>query len=220
MADPTISLVTVSDMTRWLSTVGLTTIDANQDALDKAIAEVQSYCGRTFVYSPADAGKDEARTFLGNDEPSLVIDDLLEIASVSVSDGGGTLAEDSYRLEAVGASPYIYLTRCQDYLLNQLYYDQYQPPYQRPLGIWSRGLTITVTGQWGFAATVPADVVEAVCMLAAARQLSGSGWAAGDVESTSVLSVRVQFGSRLQVKRKEALELVRDHRRIEKEPHL
>lgn len=215
MADP---IVSTTQYTAWLASVGLSGITADATALTNAIAEAQAYCGRSFAYSPADAGADEARTFTGSDEPCLVIDDLLTLTSLTYV-GTGTptaLTGDSYELEAVGASPYIYVTRKRSI---QTFNDYGETLHGN--GIWSSDTTITITGQWGYAATVPTEVVEAVCMLALVRQLSGREWLSAGHSSVSIGQVSRNFsGDMLKAKREEARGKLRNFKRVEKEPHL
>lgn len=209
------AIVTAQNLTDWLASVGLSDVPGVQaTALAYAISEAQRYCGRGFTYDPADAGADVARTFAGDDTPTLIIDDLLAITSLSVA--GSAIGSGSYRLEAAGSSPYLYATRLASDLVTTD-----GNTIGRGLSVWSAGSTITITGQWGYAATTPEPVIEAVCMLAACRLLSGDDWSMASIKRTSVLAVTVERNpDGLAKKRKEALDLLRPFRRLEREPHL
>lgn len=214
-------IVTITDYSTWLSSVGLSAITPNQAALDYAIEEARAACGRSFTYSPADGGADEARTFAGSGEPTIVIDDLLTCSAISYTGadlGTAAMATGTYTLEAAGSSPYIYLVRQRSLALSG-YVDNRR--YIAP-GVWPEASTITITGQWGYAATTPKPVVEAICMLAAVRLLSGGDWTNAGIKRTQVLNVTVDFaqGNSLEAKVVEAKGKLRDFARIEKEPHL
>lgn len=194
------ALATAGDYSDWATMVGLPTApDGLADALAWASAEAVRHCGRAFAYAPADAGADETRSFTGNGDPALPIDDLLAVTSVTFD--GAALAAGAYYLEAAGAPPYLYIVRAT---------------YN-----WTQGKTLQITGQWGYAATVPADVVEAVCMLAAARLQGAGTWTSGGVKSTSVLGVSVTYAGAsegLDGKRQDALRLLNHYRRCDPEP--
>lgn len=212
------SLATLEQFDAWAVMTGATlpaNVTARQTALDKATVDIRDHCGRSFTYSPADAGADEARTFVGNAEPTLDLDDCLSVGSVALD--GSSLDDTSYRADAVGASPYIYLVRVRNN--SSLYLDETPVVYY--LGTWPVDSVITVTGQWGYAAAVPDAVVEACCMLAALRMLGGDGWNALNVKTTAILSVSVTYDLAMaKEKRAEALGLLRKYKRISPEPNL
>lgn len=208
-------IVTAQDLTDWLDSVGLSDIPGvKATALDNAIAEAQRHCGRSFAYLPEDGGADVARTFTGDDTPTLIIDDLLTLTSLSVA--GSATGSGSYRPEKAGSGPYIYVTRLSSDLL-----DVNGNPAGSALGVWGAGSTITITGQWGYAPTTPESVTEAVCMLATVRLLSTREWLSAGHASLNVGAVSRTFSpDMLKAKRAEALTLLRGFRRNEQEPHL
>lgn len=213
------SLATLAQLDAWAAMTGATlpaNTTARQTALDKATVEVQNHCGRTFTYSPADGGADEARTFAGNDEPTLDIDDLLTATSI-VYNGTALAATDYNLLSDDNKAPYFYLERAVSVILDTAAGEVTVTKG----GVWAVGYDVTITGQWGYAATVPEPVTEACCMLAALRLLGGDGWNALGVKSTSVLSVSVTYDTSLvQEKRADALGKLRNYCRIDPEPNL
>lgn len=213
------SLATLAQLDAWAVMAGAelpANATARQAALDKATVEVQNHCGRTFTYSPADGGADEARTFAGNDEPTLDIDDLLAVTSV-VYNGTVLAATDYNLLSGDNAAPYFYLERAVSVILDT----SAGEVTVTKGGVWAVGYDVVITGQWGYAATVPEPVVEACCMLAALRLLGGDRWNALGVKSTSVLSVSVTYDAALvREMRAEALGKLRNYCRIDGEPSL
>ena len=208
------SLATVGQLDAWANTVGITLTGGKQAALDSATAQLHGACGRVFTMSPADGGVDEERAFDGNDEPVVIIDDLLTVATVELD--GTAIEATAYELH--GGPPYMYLVRGSSTYVDTPDGNSYS---RFAMGLWPQGnANVTVTGLWGYAATVPADVVEACCMLAACRLLGGAVWSAGPIKRTSVLSVTVDIDSNWRKEREaEALALVRRYRRPDMEPH-
>ena len=209
-------IVTEAQFTTWLASIGLADPPGvAATALGYAIDEVTSFCGRGFVYSPEDGGKDEARTYAGSGEPFLVIDDCLEVVSVAVD--GADVGAAAFETHRAGSGPIIYLKRVTGAFLPT------PISFGTTLlaGYWPSGATITVTGQWGYAATTPPSVVEAVCQLALARMMSGRLWQNLGVQKSQVLTVSVQFSQAdAKAKAAEALALVAALQRVEKEPSL
>lgn len=213
------SLATLTQLDAWEAMSGAT-LPANpttrQAALDKATEEIRNHCGRSFTYSPADAGADEARTFAGNDEPTIDIDDLLVATSI-VYNGSAVAATEYDLLSGDNKPPYVYLKRATSKILST----SGGEVTVTATGSWTVGYDVTITGQWGYAATVPDPVVEACCELAALRLLGGDGWNALGVKSTAVLSVSVTYdASMVAAKKAEALGRLRSYRRIDPEPNL
>lgn len=212
------TLATDNELSTWATANGVTLPSAGHaEALERATAEVQTYCGRAFVMSPSDGGADEARTFNGNGEPELGIDDLLEITSVTISDDA--VDSTGYKLHGAGTLPYTSIERS-----TTTTFETQVGGYTVPANyVWTEGsANIEITGLWGYASTVPAPVVEACCMLAALRLLGGSGWGQLGISATDVLNVSIKFdgGARTSALRKAALEQCRAYRRAEPEPNL
>ena len=214
-------LVTTTDLAAWAAAHGVTLPSGStlqETALTAAIAQAQVACGRKFAI-PASDDDTEEHDFPGNGEPVLNIDDLLQLDSITV-DGGEALAEYTFTLDAVLTRPYVSITRYGQYA----HFDTTLQYAENPLGVWTRGTIITVTGLWGYAAALPADVQESICALAAVRLLGANDWSSLGISKTTVINITVEYapstGSRLAQKQTEALTLLRPHRRTEPEPHL
>lgn len=222
------AIVSSGDVTQWLREAGMNGLDCSDAILARAIADAQGLCGRTFEYSPADAGADESRTFAGSDEPDAIIDDLLVLTSVSYAAVGGgawTVSSGDYILEPAKQPPYQSISRITCPGVVAGFYDGNSVnPYRYAPGVWARGGTITIVGQWGYAATVPGPVVEAVCMLCADRLTMGSRFtAAGSgITSERIGSVAVTYGENVPKTniRREAEAILAGYVRYPKEPHL
>jgi hypothetical protein len=185
---------------------------AKQTALDKAIAAVKGHCGRGFEAS----AEGVTRTFAGNGEPVLDIDDLLAVTSITYN-GSAVTATEYNLLSGDNKAPWVYLERATNATLQT----SGGEVAVTKTGVWVVGYDVTIVGQWGYAATVPEEVVEACCELAALRLLGGDGWNALGVKSTAVLSVSVTYDPALvAAKRAEAFGRLRGYRRIEPEPNL
>ncbi len=216
-------LITTADVQEWAQMEGIAVPDGARidKAVERAIREVQQYCCRAFVMSPADGDADEARVFDGQGNATLTIDDLLEIASVSLD--GSEVADTGYELFGAPGPPYLYLARqvskSLDTAAGSVTVDK--------TGIWTVGnANVEIVGLWGYATAVPEEVKEAACILAAVRLFGGEdggGWTNAGIKRISVLSVSVEFAGStegLAAKRREALQMLRPHCRAEPEPHL
>ncbi len=207
MSDPITTIASTAQYASWAASQGITSgTPANLAALlAGATAQLQRYCGREFLPSPADPTKTESRTFLSEGGLTLRIDDALEVTAVAI----GT--------SEVGASLYtacgtpitaLKLNPAKEYYGTGL-------AYWPGLREWPLGAAVTVTGRFGYAeqAALPQDLVEACCMLAAVRALGG-GWNDLGVRRVSVINVTVDYGDTAAPQKvAEALALAAPYRR-------
>jgi hypothetical protein len=196
MPDPITTLASTAQYAAWAALYGLPTAPTGIAlALAQATDELQQFCGRKFLPSPAAAETTEARQYLGNGASVLLIDDCLTLTSITCAGAPVT----DHQKEPLGETPTTRLRRT-DYT-------------------WTEGAVIIVTGRFGYAeqAALPAAVVEACCMLAALRCNDAASWAHLGVSSVQAGSLaRVDFfgSSTVQdAKRAAALALARPYRR-------
>jgi hypothetical protein len=194
MPDPITTLASTAQYAAWAAMYGLATAPTGMAlALAQATAELQGFCGRDFLPSPAAVNTTEARQYLGNGAAVLVIDDCLTLTSITCAGAPVT----DHQKEPLGETPTTRLRRT-DYT-------------------WTEGAVIIVTGRFGYAeqAALPAAVVEACCMLAALRCNDGASWAHLGVKSVQAGSLaRVDYDNSGQdPKRAAALALARPYRR-------
>jgi len=188
------TIASAAQYASWAETVGLEkTPTGLAAALAYATSELQDYCGREFLPSPATSGQTEARAYVGDGGRTLYIADALTIAGVT---SGGTEVPTSHYTALDTPFTRLVLRR----------------PY-----CWTEGAEIVVTGRFGYAeqASLPAALVEACCMLTAGRLLSGDSWTDGKVKRTSVINVTLEYAEGFSAleRRREALALAASYRR-------
>jgi hypothetical protein len=149
----------------WCSMAGLSFGDRDDSAaLLYATAHVRKVCGRDFIMTPADGKPTEVRTYPGSGKATITIDDCLQVAGVSM--GGGAVSTAGYKERGYnGKLPYLYLDRFAASPFMFAQYAEFAP--WLGVGIWPEGYDVAVTGLWGYAATVPDEVVRATCIYAA-----------------------------------------------------
>jgi len=210
------TLATTAEFASWQNRTGLTLTGSVAEALRFATREVQRLCGRRFLRSPTDGDADEERTFSGAGKAVLVIDDLLVCAAVTLD--SEAMDSSCYQTIGLGAAPYLYLKRLSSSTVETIggAYTDVSP------SAWPAGTgNVVITGSWGYAATVPDDVIEATCILAAIRLKSQASWDNVDVKRTSVINVTIEYDSGgLDKKHQEAERKLREYVRIEPEPTL
>lgn len=192
------TLATEAQYEAWAATVGLSSTPAGLlAALEGATAELQSHCGREFLPSPVSGSETETRQVVGDGTNVLWIPDLLSLSSLAVGD----VDPGAYRLAPEGQTPATHLVRT--------------------VGVWTAGTVVYLTGRFGYAeqTALPAVVVEACCVLAAARLHASADWsgAVSGASKVTVINVTVDVasaGAGLARKRQEALDLVRPYRRL------
>ena len=210
-------LATTNQLAAWAVMAQVTLPAGGQaTALTYASREIRLYCGRAFEQSPTDGDADETRTFDGEGDATIVIDDLLEVTSVSL--GGSAVAATGYALFGAQGVPYLYLAR----QVSQAIDTQAGSITVDKTGVWTLGNgNVSIVGLWGYAEDIPDDVVEACCKLAALKLSTATGWQSIGIKQTSALSVSVQYdAAAAQDRRKEILDSIRHYRRAEPEPNL
>jgi len=196
MSTPVTTIASEDQYKAWAAGQGITTAaPANLATLLAAsTSELQRYCGREFLPSPAAVGQTETRAFLGRGGRTLPIDDALTISAVTVA--GSTI------------SPNLYVSRGQP--ITSLV-------FQPSAGCeWPDGVQVLVTGRFGYAeqASLPPDLVEACCQLTALRALRG-GWGHLGTGRVTVINVTVESNDADYARRRdEALALAAPYRRL------
>ena len=191
-------MATIATTAQYFSWEILQGIDTNPNGLDLALAqataEIQRICGREFLPSPAASGETESRILVGDGTKLLFVPDALNIVSVS------STSISTWRAEQATPITYIELTS----------------------GVFLEGATVTLTGRFGYAeqAALPADLVEACCMLAAVRLSGAAEWSnvQSNVKRQKVMDVDIEYfegsKSNLQAKRDQAIELIIQYQRL------
>lgn len=212
---PITTLASAEQYAAWAAGVGITSAAPSNlaDLLASATAQLQQYCNREFLPSPADPDEAETRTYYGDGGVTLYIADALTLDSVAV--GSTALSADCYRAVGVPVEKLEY--RPSTGFPST---DNYPSVYPRGASGWAAGAAITVTGRFGYAeqAALPADLVEACCALAALRALDGASWQNLGVKSVQAGAIAkveyAQDGTQVASKRESALALVNPYRRL------
>ena len=182
-------MITTDQYAAFATTNGLPTNPAGlADAIEKATAEAVTIGGRVWVPSPLAAGQTETRTYRGNGDYILYIEDALSIASVAqdgvqVTDWRG-IAREAFPIVAIERAAVVVTT-------------EPRVVTGQPAARWTNGVEIAVTGRFGYSelAQLPADVIEATCALTALRLIGGVAlWTAAqntDDAKITVLNVTI-----------------------------
>lgn len=157
----------------------LTTINAIfHDQLDDWIAMMETHInritGRNFI---ADTVVSE-KTYDGNGESELLIDDAVEITSIKID--GVALDSDEYYIYPANDKPKNILRRSSG-------------------GIWAKDdQNITVTAKWGYSETVPHDIVFATTVLVAGIINYSSKDSQGQIQTKTVGRYSVTYKDKKQ----------------------
>lgn len=153
---------TAADVEAVLADAGVTLRSSErvQSVLDAVIAEVAQRTQRQF----APDTEDTTRYYNGSGTAQLEVDEILELTSVTVigvqSDPGYTLADVQIVSQQERPQTLLVVGRGNLPAIGPTAYPRFFPAGR---------LNIAVTGRYGYAETIPADLWEAVCGEAAAR---------------------------------------------------
>jgi hypothetical protein len=222
------TIASAEDYVVWAQAVGLTPLPSGLPAaLQYGTEEVQRYCRRELLPSPADPSQTEVRDVYGDGGLTLFIPDAITVQEVRCQGAlvpediaPGTLLPGYNRVRFGSDGPIVRLVFRP--IIATAYSSAYQVPISyRGLYRWIPDMPYQVTGRFGYAepTDLPGTVRRACCMLAALYLNQQNQWQAALSAARRVTAVSVTVdvdntGQGLQSLRQQAYRLLDDYTRL------